>query len=108
MEMQPTGLMMAGRRLPRSLVLTMSSLVIADPEKRTIARITIKATRPALNDLRFRGEADVRPEGDRAAVCLGNYQLTHVDCTPLDFATLTRTFNDIRTGQARRNQARRK
>ncbi|MGL4551759.1 MAG: hypothetical protein ACRC33_11270 [Gemmataceae bacterium] len=108
MEKRLAGLKEAGHRIPRGLVLIMSSLAFPEPltPRRTMRRIALRATRPALNDLRFRGEADVTAEGDGATVCIGTYELTRVACTPLDIASLSRTFSDIRTGQARRNIAR--
>lgn len=70
--------------------------------RRTMRRIVLKATRPALSDLRFKGEPDVIADGGGAAVRLGRYTLTNVACTALDVASLARTFCGVRTGQARR------
>ncbi len=108
METRLTGPKEAGRRIPRMLVLIMSSVAFPEPlaPRQTMRRIALRATRPALNDLRFKGEADVLADGDEAAVCVGTYELTRVQCTPLDVASLSRTFSDLRTGQARRNLAR--
>ncbi|MBY0228283.1 MAG: hypothetical protein K2W96_03270 [Gemmataceae bacterium] len=72
-------------------------------EPRSSRRTVIRASRPALSDLRFKGDACVT----RAAVCLGDYQLTQVALTPLDVPAMNRAFLQVRTGQARRNQARR-
>ena len=71
---------------------------------RTSRRTTIRASRPALSDLRFKGDACVTA----AAVCLGDYQLTQVDSTPLDVPALNRAFLQVRLGQARRNHAQRR
>jgi hypothetical protein len=63
--------------------------------------------RPALNDLRFKGDACVVPAEDNAAVCLGDYQLTQLALTPLDVPAMNRAFLQVRLGQARRNLSRR-
>jgi hypothetical protein len=107
MERRLTGPKRVGR-VPRSLVLIMSSIAIPEPlvPRRSMRRVVLRAIRPALNDLRFKGEADVREDGKEAVVCLGGYELTRVAITPLDLPSLSRTFGDIRTGQARQNIAR--
>jgi hypothetical protein len=69
-------------------------------------RVVIKASRPALIDLRFKGDAWVVVRGSLAAVCLGDYPLGHVAASPLDLPSLNRTLGQVRTGQARRNYAR--
>ena len=107
MERRLSGLKRAGR-VPRGLVLIMSSIAIPGPlvPRRTMRRVVLRATRPALNDLRFKGQADVWADGKEAVVGLGAYELTRVTITPLDLPSLSRTFGDIRTGQARQNIAR--
>jgi hypothetical protein len=70
-------------------------------------RVTLKASRPALTDLRFKGDAWVVGRGHVAAVCLGDYPLGHVAVSPLDLPSLNRTLEQVRTGQARRNHLRR-
>ena len=73
----------------------------------TIRKVTIKTTRPALTDLRFKGDAWIVGGGSAAAVCLGDYALGQVLLTPLDVPSLNRTLSQVRTGQARRNHVRR-
>ena len=69
-------------------------------------RVVIRATRPALNDLRFTGDACVVGDGQLAAVCLGDYRMGHLAVTPFDMPSLNNTFWQIRLGQARRAYAR--
>ncbi|NBO92225.1 MAG: hypothetical protein EBV06_07905 [Planctomycetia bacterium] len=71
----------------------------------TLNRFALRAVRPALNDLRFKGDADVVTRDEGVAICIGNYELTQVECTSLDHPSLYRAFNAIRVGQARRNIA---
>lgn len=66
-------------------------------------RVVLKACRPALTDLRFKGDAWVVLRGMVAAVCLGDYSLGQVAASPLDLPSLNRTLEHVRTGQARRN-----
>ena len=96
----------SGRRLPRLLQAAgrtpqIPDLIMLNP--RSNLRTALRASRPALSDLRFKGDACVTG----VAVCLGDYQLTRVDLTPLDVPALNRAFLQVRTGQARRNKARR-
>jgi hypothetical protein len=66
-------------------------------------RLAIRASRPALNDLRFKGDACVVPDDSAdAAVCLGDYRLTRLSLTPLDVPAMNRAFLQVRYGQARR------
>ena len=52
-------------------------------------RKQVRAVRPALSDLRFKGDAWVVDNGDgTASVCLGDYQLGRVQLSPLDLPTL--------------------
>jgi hypothetical protein len=73
----------------------------------TARRVVLKASRPALIDLRFKGDAWVVDRGSLAAVCLGDFPLGHVAVSPFDVPSLNRTFGQVRTGQARRYYARR-
>jgi hypothetical protein len=70
-------------------------------------RVSLKASRPALIDLRFRGDAWVITRGCLASVCLGDYSLSHIKVSPFDVPSLNRTFEQVRTGQARRLSSRR-
>jgi hypothetical protein len=88
------------------LVLVMLDLA-SPPQMRTPRRVAIPAMRPALNDLRFKGDACVVSAEDDAAVCLGDYQLTRLALTPLDVPAMNRAFLQVRLGQARRNLSRR-
>jgi hypothetical protein len=87
----------------------MSSVAISPtPRTRTPSGpLVLRATRPALNDLRFKGEADVLPTDCGARLCLGRYELTRLECTPLDLPSLARLFNDLRIAEARRMLSRR-
>jgi hypothetical protein len=71
-------------------------------------KVVIRATRPALNDLRFTGDACVVGDGQVAAVCLGDYRMGHLAVTPFDVPSLNSTFWQIRLGEARRSFARRR
>ena len=64
--------------------------------------VVLKASRPALIDLRFKGDAWVVARGRVASVCLGDFPLGHVAISPLDIVSLNRTLGQVRTGQARR------
>lgn len=77
---------------------------LREPTKR---RTALKTTRPALIDLRFKGDAWVVERGPLAAVCLGDFALGLVATGPFDLATLNHIFAQVRTGQARRNYMRR-
>jgi hypothetical protein len=70
-------------------------------------RIILRASRPSLIDLRFKGDAWVVNHGPIAAVCLGDYPVTHVAASPFDVPSLNRTLQQVRFGQARRNYLRR-
>jgi hypothetical protein len=71
-------------------------------------RVTIRACRPSLIDLRFKGDPwVVAKEEEQAAVCLGDYSLGKVAVSPLDVPSLNRCLLQVRFGQARRNQSRR-
>jgi hypothetical protein len=70
-------------------------------------KTAIKATRPALIDLRFKGDAWIVCEDHRALVQLGDTLLTNLPITRFDLPALNRTFQQVRIGQARRNYIRR-
>lgn len=72
-----------------------------------IRRVTLKAVRPSLTDLRFKEDTWVVRHGADATVCLGDYPLGYIAVTPLEMPTLNRILGQIRTGQARRNCLRR-
>ncbi len=63
--------------------------------------------RPAVIDLRFKGDAWVVSRDTDAAVCLGDFSLTQVTACSVDLPTLNRVFSQIRMSQARRNYLRR-
>jgi hypothetical protein len=71
--------------------------------------VTVKASRPALIDMRFKGDAWLVVLGThtRAAVCLGDYSLGQVAISPFDLPSLNRTLFQVRMGQARRAYLRR-
>jgi hypothetical protein len=70
-------------------------------------RVVIRASRPSLIDLRFKGDPWVVNHGALAAICLGDYPMAHVHASPFDVPTLNRTLQQVRFGQARRNYVRR-
>jgi hypothetical protein len=77
------------------------------PAERPTRRVVLRASRPSLIDLRFKGDPWVVSCGALAAVCLGDYPLAHVDASPLDVPSLIRSLLQLRLGQARRNYMRR-
>jgi hypothetical protein len=77
------------------------------PREPARRRATLKTTRPALVDLRFKGDAWVVERDTLAAVCIGDFALGLVAAGPFDLATLNHIFAQVRTGQARRNYMRR-
>jgi hypothetical protein len=72
------------------------------------ARVSVRATRPAVVDLRFREDAWVVAGEGRATVRLGDYQLGGLAVTSLDVPALNRVFSEVRVGQARRQVAERR
>ena len=70
-------------------------------------RVVIRASRPSLIDLRFKGDPWVVNHGAIAAVFLGDYPMVHIAASPFDLPTLNRTLQQVRHGQARRNYLRR-
>jgi hypothetical protein len=69
--------------------------------------VVIKASRPSLIDLRFKGDPWVVPHGPLAALCLGDYPMSQISVSPLDVPSLNRALLQVRLGQARRNYLRR-
>jgi len=70
-------------------------------------RATVRACRPSLIDLRFKGDPwVVAKEQQQAAVCLGDFPMGQVAVSPLDVPSLNRALLQVRFGQARRNYAR--
>jgi hypothetical protein len=62
-----------------------------------------RTSRPALTDLRFKGDVQViAEEAGTAAVYLGNYSLVQMAVCPFDLPSLNRTLQTVRSGQARR------
>jgi hypothetical protein len=59
--------------------------------------LTLCTVRPSLLDLRFTGDPWLvaRPEG-RLALCLGDYQLVHVEATSLDAPWLNSLLDQAR------------
>jgi hypothetical protein len=72
-----------------------------------VSRISIRACRPSLIDLRFKGDPWVVVKERDAAVCLGDFSLGQVSVSPLDVPSLNRFLLQVRFGQARRNYSRR-
>lgn len=98
------------KTIPRAPTIVMIDLApppLTSPRPAAPRRVVIRATRPALNDLRFTGDACVVGDGPLAAVCLGDYRMGQLAVTPFDVPSLNNTFWQIRLGQARRAQARR-
>jgi hypothetical protein len=81
-------------------------LVPAAPSPPRTRRITIRACRPSLIDLRFKGDPwVVRKEQEAAVVCLGDFSMGQVTVSALDVPSLNRALLQVRYGQARRNYA---
>ena len=98
-------------KLPKAPTIVMLDLApppLSSGPRPAPRRVTIRATRPALVDLRFTGDACVIGDGRVAAVCLGDYRIGQLAVTPFDVPSLNSTFWQVRLGQARRNQARRR
>jgi len=74
---------------------------------RSVRRVVIRASRPSLIDLRFKGDPWVVAQGTAASVCLGDYPMAQIAVSPLDVPSLNRTLQQVRMGQARRNYLRR-
>ena len=72
------------------------------------SRVTVRATRPSIIDLRFREDAWVVEDGDRARVCLGNYSLGGLSVTSFDVPALNTLFGAVSLGQARRQMTERR
>jgi hypothetical protein len=79
------------------------------PAPATSHRRKVRAVRPALIDLRFKGDAwVVDQQNGTVSVCLGDYQLLQVLVTPFDVPALNRALAQVRLGQARRQYERRR
>lgn len=76
------------------------------PQSPTVARPLsrrLRSVRPSLLDLRFTGDPWVVPQPDgTASLCLDDYQLLHVQLSPLDVPSFNRTVLGMRHLQARR------
>jgi hypothetical protein len=81
-------------------------IVTTREHRPTTRRGHIRACRPSLIDLRFKGDPWVVADECRAAVCLGDYSLGQVHICSLDVPSLNRTLLQVRLGQARRNYLR--
>jgi hypothetical protein len=79
------------------------------PHERTppTRRVVLRASRPSLIDLRFKGDPWVVGQDGEVAVCLGDYHLTEFTASPFDVPSLNRWLQQLRLGQARRNYQRR-
>jgi hypothetical protein len=86
----------------------MDDLAVPPTIPRVNRRVKIRANRPSLIDLRFKGDPWVEQRDHKAAVCLGDYALGRVDASPFDLPSLNRALLALRLGQARRNQTLRK
>lgn len=95
-------------KAPTIVILDLAAPPLSITGRPAPRRVTIRATRPALVDLRFTGDACVIGDGDVALVCLGDYRMSQLAVTPFDVPSLNNTFWQVRLGQARRNQARRR
>jgi hypothetical protein len=74
----------------------------------SVRRRTVKAVRPSLIDLRFKGDPWVVDNQDgTAALCLGDYRVLRIDVSPFDVPGLNRTLAQLRLGQARRQMGQR-
>jgi hypothetical protein len=68
--------------------------------------VVIRASRPSLIDLRFKGDPWVVDNGSTASLCLGDYPMAQIAASPFDVPTLNRALAQVRLGQARRNYLR--
>ena len=77
--------------------------VDAPTPSRSFRRRTVRAVRPSLIDLRFKGDPwVVDNRNGTASLCLGTYSLLHIAISPLDLPGLNRALGQLRLGQARR------
>jgi len=79
---------------------------LVPPAPSSSRRVTVRACRPSLIDLRFKGDPWVVIKEQQAAVCLGDFPMGQVAVSPLDVPSLNRALLQVRFGQARRNYAR--
>jgi hypothetical protein len=93
------------------LNLSESPAAVTECRRATAGRRVLRACRPALIDLRFKGDPWVVDSCEgTAAVCLGDYALLKICASALDLPSLNRAWLALRFGQARRqytNQRRR-
>ena len=82
--------------------MTLSPTVLPGPVRRHCRpsvrpELSLCTVRPSLLDLRFTGDPWIvaRPEG-RLALCLGDYQLVHVEATALDVPWLNSLLDTAR------------
>lgn len=95
------------KALSRARSLMLAGVVMLDlSAKMPNRKVLIRALRPALNDLRFKGDPWVVEENNEASVRLGDFQLGRVAVTALDLPSLNKTLWGVRLGQARRNALR--
>ena len=89
----------------------MPTLTVSQPRsphlKRT-TRVAIRATRPAIVDLRFREDAWIVADESHARICLGDYRLCGIAVTRFDIPALNNLYFSVRVGQARKQMARRR
>lgn len=76
---------------------------VAPPAARSAGntRRLVKASRPALIDLRFKGDLWVVAHGDTAVVCLGDFPMGELAVSPFDVPALNHVLQAVRLGQAR-------
>ncbi len=91
---------------PTVLMLELLAKPASHTNDRPSRRIVIRASRPSLIDLRFKGDPWVVDNGSTAAVCLGDYPMAQIAASPFDLPTLNRALAQVRLGQARRNYMR--
>jgi hypothetical protein len=77
------------------------------PRMSSSRKLVIRACRPSLIDLRFKGDPWVVQREKHASVCLGDFPMGQVNVSPLDVPSLNRAFQQVRLGQARRTYTRR-
>lgn len=77
--------------------------IAASPESSQSPQKLVRAVRPALVDLRFRGDPGVlAQEEGQAGLYLGRYCLLNIAVSPFDVPVLNRALLQLRLGQARR------
>jgi hypothetical protein len=85
------------------LNLTTPPATTPESTRSTGGRRVLRASRPALVDLRFKGDPWVVGSSEgTAAVCLGDYALLQIAVSALDLPSLNRAWLNLRFAQARR------